>query len=113
MHLKIAYKAVLLSLLCRTGCSEQNKSGEAIRQKVARWSGKQIQLLSDVVFMRYALDTVPFHPDSEYKIVMYTDSGGCTSCKLQLPKWKEMLSLTDFHSYGLQYRTKSNADGVE
>lgn len=50
MHLKIVYTAVLLSLLFLTSCSEQNKSREAIRQEVARWSGKQIQLPSDVVF---------------------------------------------------------------
>lgn len=95
MHTKIVYKATLLLLLFLVGCSEQNKSHQVIRQEVARWSGKQIHLPSEAVFMRYALDTVPFTPDTEYKILMYTDSGGCTSCKLQLPKWKEMLALTD------------------
>ena len=30
-----------------------------------------------------------------YRIVTYVDSIGCTSCKLQLPKWKQLIAETD------------------
>ena len=41
-------------------------------------------------------DTIDFSfADAEYKIVTYVDSVGCTSCKLQLPRWKEFMHEVD------------------
>ena len=31
----------------------------------------------------------------EYKVVVYTDSVGCTSCKLQLHRWMELMHEVD------------------
>lgn len=77
-------------------CSGQKKEHQTIEQEIAKWSGRQLQLPVEPVFLRYALDTVSLAmEEKEYKILVYTDSSGCTSCKLQLPKWKEMLALTD------------------
>lgn len=36
-----------------------------------------------------------FFLDSEYKVVTYIDSIGCTSCKLQLPRWKQFMHEVD------------------
>ena len=33
--------------------------------------------------------------DAEYKVVIYIDSVGCTSCKLQLPRWKNLVAEVD------------------
>ena len=33
--------------------------------------------------------------DADYKVVTYIDSVGCTSCKLQLPRWKELVKEVD------------------
>lgn len=57
MHTKIVYKATLLLLLFLVGYSEQNKSRQVIRQEVARWSGKQIQLPSEAVLISSLLET--------------------------------------------------------
>lgn len=77
-------------------CSGQKKEHQTIEQEIAKWSGRQLQLPVEPVFLRYALDTASLAmEEKEYKILIYTDSSGCTSCKLQLPKWKEMLALTD------------------
>lgn len=77
-------------------CSGPKKERQTIEQEIAKWSGRQLQLPAEPVFLRYALDTVSLAMEErEYKILVYTDSSGCTSCKLQLPKWKEMLALTD------------------
>lgn len=79
-----------------TSCSGQKKEPQTIEQEIAKWSGRQLQLPVEPVFLRYALDTASLAmEEKEYKILIYTDSSGCTSCKLQLPKWKEMLALTD------------------
>lgn len=41
-------------------------------------------------------DTVDFRWEaSPYRIVTYVDSIGCASCKLQLPKWKQLIAETD------------------
>ena len=34
-------------------------------------------------------------PQNEYTIMTYVDSVGCTSCKLQLPTWKRLISMVD------------------
>ena len=48
------------------------------------------------VFTVQGKDVVDFnYRDAEYKILVYTDSIGCTSCKLQLPKWKRMIAEVD------------------
>ena len=41
-------------------------------------------------------DTTDYQiPQSEYKVLIYVDSIGCTSCKLQLHKWKELIEYTN------------------
>jgi hypothetical protein len=50
----------------------------------------------EIIFTRYLVDTVDYRiPESEYKVLVYVDSAGCTSCKLQLPKWKELMVYMD------------------
>lgn len=34
-------------------------------------------------------------PEADYKVLVFVDSLGCTSCKLQLNKWKELIIETD------------------
>ena len=86
----------LLLAVWITSCSGPKKERQTIGQEIAKWSGRQLQLPAQPVFLRYAFDTVSLAMEErEYKILVYTDSSGCTSCKLQLPKWKEMLALTD------------------
>lgn len=75
-------------------CKENKK--EQIAQLVAEWQGKEIIFPEKTIFTRFATDTLHFGiPESEYKILIYVDSIGCTSCKLQLPKWKELIAYTD------------------
>ena len=50
----------------------------------------------NLIFTRYLTDTTDFQiPQSEYKVLVYVDSIGCTSCKLQLHKWKELIEYSD------------------
>ena len=53
------------------------------------------------MFTRFVTDTVPYRiPKSDYKVVVFVDSVGCISCKLQLPKWKEFMHEVDSLSDG-------------
>ena len=40
-------------------------------------------------------DTFMMEENPEYKVVVYTDSVGCTSCKLQLHRWMELMHEVD------------------
>ena len=76
--------------------NEQKEKETQIVQLVNEWQGKQIVFPESITFTRYLTDTTDYQiPNSEYKVLIYVDSIGCTSCKLQLPKWKELIEYTD------------------
>lgn len=76
--------------------NEQKEKEKHIAQLVNEWQGKQIVFPENLIFTRYLTDTTDFRiPQSEYKVLVYVDSIGCTSCKLQLHKWKELIEYTD------------------
>ncbi|MCD7915804.1 MAG: DUF1573 domain-containing protein [Tannerellaceae bacterium] len=73
------------------GCKDK-KQKEIIRI-VSEWQGKEILFPENLIFTQYVKDTVDYRiPESEYKILVFVDSLGCTSCKLQLEKWKTFIS---------------------
>ena len=85
----------LLSILfLLTSCKENKK--EEVARLVQEWQGKEINFPKNITFTRFVTDTVDYQiPQSDYKVLIYVDSNGCTSCKLQLPKWKELIAYTD------------------
>lgn len=58
---------------------------------VAEWTGKEIIFPADIQCTYLGHDTVCPDRDTPYKILLYTDSTGCTGCKLQLYKWNAMI----------------------
>ena len=88
-----------ISLLCFSSC--QTPGQEHIMQLVKEWQGKEVRFPENPVFTRQLKDTVDYRiPEAEYKVLVYVDSIGCTSCKLQLPKWKEFIAYVDSVSGG-------------
>ena len=86
-----------LLILC-ISCRESDQ--ERVARLVQEWQGKEIIFPEGLVFTRFVKDTVDYRiPEAEYKVVVYVDSIGCTSCKLKLPEWKKLIthidSLTD------------------
>ncbi|GHU83897.1 hypothetical protein FACS189415_7270 [Bacteroidia bacterium] len=87
---------ILLSLFLVSCHSADKKKKEEITRLVTEWQGKEIVFPKDIIFTRFATDTVDYQvSESEYKVLIYVDSVGCTSCKLQLLKWKELIAYTD------------------
>ncbi len=87
--------SLLLLLVFILSCKDKDSRKE-IARLVTEWKGKEITFPSDIIFTRYMTDTVDYQlPESDYKILVYVDSIGCTSCKLQLHKWKELMEHTD------------------
>lgn len=88
-------------LLLSLGTSCCNNERIAIEKLVNEWNDKEIQFPSNPVFTRMVTDTVSYKiPKTDYKVVVFVDSVGCISCKLQLPKWKEFIHEVDSLSDG-------------
>ena len=94
---KQLYILLLLSLL--TACKENNKEKFALL--VQEWQGIEIVFPQNMAFTRFVTEPVDYRiPDAEYKVLVYVDSVGCTSCKLQLLKWKELIAHVDSATNG-------------
>jgi len=86
--------AWIMCLWLLASCSESRE--EAMLRLVNEWKDKSVIIPVRSVFTVQGKDVVDFnYRDAEYKILVYTDSVGCTSCKLQLPKWKRMIEEVD------------------
>lgn len=82
---------ILFCLISSLSCNENEKI-----RLVKEWSGKKIHFPENIRFTRYGKDLVDFTlPVNQYKILVYIDSRGCTSCKLQLTRWKSWISELD------------------
>ena len=72
-------------------CSESRE--EAVYRLVKEWTGKEIKFPEHSVFTVQGKDTVDFtYQEADYKVLAYVDSIGCTSCKLQLDRWKKVIN---------------------
>lgn len=92
--MKVINLIPLFVLMFLFSCKETDK--ERITRIMLEWQGREVQFPSKMTFTKFGLDTVDYHiPQSEYKILVYVDSLGCTNCKLQLSKWKEFISTLD------------------
>ena len=92
------YISLIMCVWLLASCQESKE--EAMLRLVNEWNGKEIIFPSHSTFTVQGKDTVDFtFADADYKVLTYIDSVGCTSCKLQLHRWKEWVheidSLTD------------------
>ena len=73
----------------------ENKARTEAEQIVKEWTGKQIRFPDEFSCNFLGKDTVANLCSGlltkEYKILLYVDSTGCTSCKLQLIAWKGLI----------------------
>lgn len=67
----------------------QGTPKDKIQEELLRWQGKEIKFPKKMVFTKFTKDTTLYDFDNhQYKILIYVDSAGCTSCKLRLGVWK-------------------------
>ena len=88
------YLTLIMCVWMLASCEESRE--EAMLRLVQEWNGKEIKFPTRSVFTIQGKDTVDFQfQNAEYKVVTYVDSVGCTGCKLQLPRWKELMTEVD------------------
>ena len=94
MVLALKWFLGLCVCLLVSSCEESEK--ERLSRLVNEWEGKEILFPTHSTFTIQGKDTVDFQfQNAEYKVVTYVDSVGCTGCKLQLPRWKELMTEVD------------------
>lgn len=81
--------------LCHVLMSCKDTKADTIISLLQKWEGKEIVFPNASVFTVKGRDTINFSILDGYKIITYVDSMGCTSCKLQLPRWKEFMKIVD------------------
>ena len=84
---------VMFLLLLFVSCV--NKGSDNIVSLLKEWEHKEIVFPKKMYFTIMLEDTILYDYRSEYKILTYIDSIGCTSCKLQLPAWKMLIEEMD------------------
>ncbi|MDR1582347.1 MAG: DUF1573 domain-containing protein [Prevotellaceae bacterium] len=89
---------LILSVVVLFACKENRKRTEA-ELTVKEWTGKTIQFPEDVQCNILGKDTVynlcSALFQSEYKVLLYVDSAGCSSCRLKLMQWKQLIEESD------------------
>lgn len=88
------YITGLFICLFLASCKDANrKYAESVCQE---WQHKEVLFPEHPAFSIYGKDTVDYSiKESEYKIITYVDSAGCTSCKLNLPRWASLIRQVD------------------
>lgn len=76
----------LLLISCKKG-----KSREKLVVLLKEWEQKEIVFPSRMFFTVQGEDSVNCSIKEQYKVLVYTDSMGCTGCKIRLADWKNFM----------------------
>jgi hypothetical protein len=89
---------IILFFLSFYSCKENKKRSEA-QQIVTEWIGKTVQFQDGIPCNILGKDTVSGlcsgSFQKEYKILLYVDSSGCSSCRLKLAQWRQLIEEAD------------------
>ncbi|MCM1111006.1 MAG: DUF1573 domain-containing protein [Clostridium sp.] len=88
--MELIKRIILIHLILAFSCScNQNRTKQT--EMVSMLAGKQITLPDNLV-CKIQNDTIAFDfAESDYTIVVYLDSAGCTPCRMKLPAWDEVI----------------------
>lgn len=90
----IGYIGSIWLLLWLVGCQE-NKH-RAVEKIVTEWMGKEIVFPEEATAWYMGKDTaLAVKNKAPFRVLVYTDSVGCTSCKLNLTLWKYYIAEMD------------------
>lgn len=97
-------KPILLPILLLALLSSCNSRKKEITRLVKEWQNKEIVFPGQLEAKIYGRDTnCPDIWKAKYKILNYTDTSGCTECKMQLYDWKKLKQQTDSLGLDVSY----------
>ncbi|MDR1371920.1 MAG: hypothetical protein LBJ17_02165, partial [Dysgonamonadaceae bacterium] len=89
----------LLILLFSVFSCQDNRKEKNAKKIIKEWTGKTILFPSDAQCCVAGNDTLPSVCDGlfqkDFKILLYVDSVGCSSCRLKLSDWKQLIEESD------------------
>ena len=96
----IKYKLLLLFLLTIIlYCCKDNSRQKEIAKIVSEWTGKEIVFPENTPCYVSGKETLSElcneNFQKEFKILMYVDSAGCSSCRLKLFEWQQLVQEAD------------------
>lgn len=92
---QISFFLISLVILFASCTKKQQQQAEAERI-VKEWVGKSILFPAQLTPGIYGKDsTVPDLGTANYRILLYVDSSGCTSCRLKLYEWQKLMAEAD------------------
>ncbi len=95
MLLKKIVIACLIAIVAIACTKKTDKQAQAERI-VTEWVGKTVKFDKEIPLTVYGKDTVlPNFGITPYKLLLYVDSTGCTSCKLKLFEWQKLMAEAD------------------
>lgn len=92
MNVRVKIVSVVLILFFSIGCNNKTENKRAEAEAIIKeWVGKTIVFPENIPYRYQRRDTVPDQTSAPYQILLYTDSTGCTSCRLGIDRWKELI----------------------
>ena len=82
-----------LMFVCFCMCDDKKLSELAFQ-----WSSKTIFFPYNMCFTTQAFDTIDFDYQNNLRVLYYVDSTGCSSCKLNLSVWKQLIDTVSMYS---------------
>jgi len=91
------YYLIIIVFITLCSCKgKDNERKQIVRQIMTEWKGKTIIFPENVTCKVLRRDTVVLDLfQKPYKILMYVDSAGCTSCSLRIFEWKRIIMEAD------------------
>ena len=92
-------------LFAITVCSCQSNNSKDIQRIVDKWMERKIIIPSgNIIYKTMGKDTVCTDLwEKTFKIFTYVDSVGCTSCRLGLPKWKNLIDSCKIQKWDISF----------
>jgi hypothetical protein len=92
-------RIVLLLLFLSAFACKENKKRTEVEKIINEWVGKEIKFPDSFLCCKSGNDTVSEFCtnlfQAEYRILLYVDSVGCSSCRLKLFQWKQLIEEAD------------------
>jgi hypothetical protein len=103
MNLKSTFLFIVAILLLSTSCKnkKERETEKEAAKIVTEWIGKDIRFPPNIRFSIFGKDTIATSLiQKPFKILLYTDSIGCLSCRLKLLEWVSLIEKTDSMATG-------------
>jgi hypothetical protein len=96
MKLKYLLITPIILIIFITVSCKRNKNLTVAKKIVTEWIGKEIKFPQNTECLKTdSLVPCPDISKENYKILLYIDSLGCTSCRFRLGEWKNIIEGTD------------------